>query len=64
MGGVQNGWQILKTLIEDDSIIIKPGDKGSCVVVGDRDDYLAGGYSQLSDENVYTKIADFSEKTV
>ena len=54
----------MKTLIEDDSIIIKPGDKRSCVVVGDRDDYLAEGYSQLSDENVYTKIADFSEKTV
>ena len=60
----KNEWQILKTLIQDNSIIIKPADKGSCVVVWDRDDYLAEGYSQLSDENVYTKIASFSEKTV
>ena len=34
----KNEWQILKTLIEDNSIIIKPADKGSCVVVWDREE--------------------------
>ena len=50
------GWLALKTLTEDNSIVIKPADKGSCVVVWDRDDYLAEGYSQLSENNVYTKM--------
>ena len=54
----------MKTLIEDNSIVIKPADKGSCVVVWDRDDYLAEGYSQLSENNVYTKMESFSEETV
>ena len=36
-------WQALKNLKEDRSIIIKPADKGSCVVVWDREDYLAEG---------------------
>jgi hypothetical protein len=57
-------WLALKTLTEDNSIIIKPADKGSCVVVWDRDDYLAEGYSQLSENNVYTKMERFSEETV
>ena len=37
-------WQALKNLKEDRSITIKPADKGSCVVVWDREDYLAEGY--------------------
>jgi hypothetical protein len=57
-------WLALKTLIEDNSIVIKPADKGSCVVVWGRDDYLAEGYSQLSENNVYTKMEIFSEETV
>ena len=57
-------WLTLKTLTEDNSIIIKPADKGSCVVVWDRDDYLAERYSQLSENNVYTKMERFSEETV
>ena len=60
----KNEWRTLKMLIEDNSIIIKPADKGSCVVVWDRDDYLAEGCSQLGDNNVYTKIESSSEKFV
>ena len=60
----KNQWRTLKMLIEDNSIIIKLADKGSCAVVWDRDDYLAEGYSQLSDSNVYTKIESSSEKFV
>ena len=33
-------------------------------MVWDRDDYLAEGYSQLCENNVYTKMERFSEKTV
>ena len=51
-------------LIEDKSIIINPADNGSCVVVWDRDDYLAEGYLQISDNNIYTKIESSSEKFV
>ena len=34
-------WQALKNLKEDRSMVIKPADKGSCVVVWDCEDYLA-----------------------
>ena len=51
----------MRNLAEDRSIIIKPGDKGSYVVVWDREDYLAEGYRQLSDENVYGEVLDFKE---
>ena len=43
-------------LAEDGSIIIKPTDKGSCVVVWDREDYLAEGYKQLSDSPTYVEV--------
>ena len=34
-------WLAMRGLLEDQNIIIKPGDKDSCVVVWDRGDYLA-----------------------
>ena len=55
-------WQILKTLIEDNSVIIKPADKGSCVVIWDRDDYLAEVYLQLGNDKVYTKVENFADE--
>ncbi|CAB4039582.1 Hypothetical predicted protein, partial [Paramuricea clavata] len=56
-------WQIrLKTLIEDNGVIIKPADKGSCVVVWDRDDYLAEGYLQLGNDKIYTKVENFADE--
>ena len=36
----QEEWQAIRTLAEDRSIVIKKADKGSCVVVWDRADYL------------------------
>ena len=41
----------MRNLAEDCSIIIKPADKDSCVVVWDREDYLAEGNKQLSDNS-------------
>ena len=48
--------EALKILQNDTSIIIKSADKGSGVVVWDREDYLKEAESQLSDESVYQKI--------
>ena len=46
----------MQSLREDRFIIIKPADKGSCVVVWDREDYLLEGYKQLSDTSTYTYV--------
>ena len=37
-------------------MIIKPPDKGSCVVVWDHEDYLAEGYKQLNDDSIYESM--------
>ena len=50
--------QALKSLKEDENIIIKPADKGSVTVVWDKSDYLKEAYGQLQDTNTYEK-ADF-----
>ena len=57
-------WQALKKLKEDRSIIIKPADKGSCVVVWDREDYLAAGYKPLNDESINIDIKHSTDKTL
>lgn len=46
----------LKELRENRHIIIKPADKGSAVVIMDREQYLWEGYRQLSDRTYYTKL--------
>ena len=46
----------MQSLGENRFIIIKPADKGSCVVVWDREDCLLEGYKQLSDTSTYTYV--------
>ena len=46
-------WSAVKSLKEDKSIVIKPADKGSCVVVWDKQDYIREVENQLGDEKVY-----------
>ena len=41
--------------------MIKKADKGSCVVVWDRNDYIKEAEKQLNDTNVYTDVC-FNEK--
>ena len=48
--------QALKDLSKDTSIIIKEADKGSAVVVWDREDYLREAEEQLSDTQVYEEV--------
>ena len=55
-------WKVMCNLAEDRSIIIKPADKGSCVVIWDQEDYLAEDYRQLSDHSTYTDIKKFNQK--
>ena len=55
-------WKAIPHLAEDLSIIIKPAEKGSCVVIWDREDYLAEGYRQLSDHLTYTNVKKFNQK--
>ena len=46
----------ITNLTRNREIIIKPADKGSAVVVMNRNDYIAEGHKQLSDTNFYTKV--------
>ena len=47
---------ILCSLQNDRGVIIKPADKGSTVVVWDRNDYLKEAERQLRDEKTYEEI--------
>ena len=46
----------MKTLANDRSIVIKKADKGLCVVVWDKNDYIAEAEKQLSYEKIYKDI--------
>ena len=46
------------SLKDDPSIIFKGADKGSVVVIWDREDYLKEAYRQLDDEEVYEQFSD------
>ena len=47
----------------DKQIVIKKSDKGSYVLIWDRDYYLAEAERQLKDENVYKNV-NFNEKLI
>ena len=49
-------WKAMKGLAEDRRIVIKPADKGSCVVVWDKLDYLAEAENHLKDNNTYKDV--------
>ena len=53
---VKTGWNALYLLQYDPSINIKEADKGSAVVVWDREDYLREADSQLSGKGVYQEV--------
>ena len=46
----------MRALANDRSIVIKKAYKRSCVVVWDRNDYIAEAEKQLRDENIYKDI--------
>ena len=48
--------QAIYSLRDDTSIVIKEADKGSGIVVWDREDYLTEARMQLKDKDVYQKL--------
>ena len=52
----KRGRNALYSLRDDTSIIIKVTDKGSGIVVWDREDYLAEVKKQVNDKKVYQKL--------
>ena len=46
----------MRTLADDRTIVIRKADKGSCVVVWNRNDYIKGAEKQLNDANVYKNV--------
>ena len=46
----------IRSLADDRNIIIKKTDKGSCIVIWGRNDYLQEAEKQLSDKNVYEEV--------
>ena len=50
----------IRNLLEDRNVIIKPANKGSAVVICDRNDYLKGAKKQLGDKSTYleTKVIE------
>ena len=54
-------WGAIRSLADDRSIVIKKVDKGSAVVVWDRDDYVKKAQRQLGDGNIYRKV-NYKEK--
>ena len=53
-------WYALKGLADDRSIVMKKADKGSCLVVWFRDDYIKKAENQLKGNTVY-KDVNFTE---
>ena len=48
----------LYDLKNDKSIVIKSADKGSAVVVWDREDYIKEAEKQLDDEEIYEEVSN------
>ena len=46
--------------MKDKNIITKPADKGSAIVIWDKEDHLKQCSEQLSNQNVYEKCNEFS----
>ena len=54
-------WQSLRSLADDRNIVINKSDKGACVVVWNRNDYIAEAEKQLNNKSVYKNVI-FKEK--
>jgi hypothetical protein len=49
--------EAMKELAEEDSIVIKPADKGGCIVIQNKEDYIREGMRQLNNKDHYRKLA-------
>ena len=53
----------MRSLVNDRSEVIKKGDKSLCVIVWDREDYIADGERLLGDVTAYKDVY-FKEENV
>ena len=53
-----NEWKVLKGLRDDEEIMVLPADKGKCLVVMDRDEYIRKMEEKLADETTYKRIKE------
>ena len=60
----QEEWKGIRFLADYRNIVIKKADKGSCVVIWDRNGYIAEAEKQLSDKDIYNKQVSFKEKNL
>ena len=51
-------WNAIRSLVDDRNIIIKKADKGMCIVIWGRNDYLLEAEKQLSDTKVYQEVSN------
>ena len=57
-------YQSIKSLRNNPDIIIKPADKGSAIVILNKDNYIAEGERQLQDEQFYEEThTDLTERS-
>ena len=49
-------WKAVRSLANDRNIVIKKANKGSCVVIWDRSDYIMEAEKQLNDKAVYKDV--------
>ena len=59
LGYSKNGkeeWKAVRFVANDRDIVIKKADKGSCVVIWDRSDYIMEAEKQLNDKAVYKDV--------
>ena len=60
---ISEEWRGKWSLADDQKIVIKQGDKGSCVVVWDRVDYLLETERKLNDEKACRSVT-FNRKLI
>ena len=54
-------WDAIRSLADDRNIVIKRPDKGYCVVIWDKNEYVKEAEIQFSNQNVY-KSVEFKDK--
>ncbi|XP_052261675.1 uncharacterized protein LOC127865763 [Dreissena polymorpha] len=56
--------QAIKELLHDDDIVIRPADKGSGIVIMDREDYVKKMKCEMSDSETYVAVTDDKTRIV
>ena len=52
----KNEWDVIRSLTDYRNIVIKRADKGSCVVIWDRNDYLLEADKKLKEKKIIVML--------